>query len=140
MTRFGAAIFCTAVDQEYAKGLSEWQHEVICKSVRRIRRVDRKSASSLVNKIRHVSLYWDRKTQKLKAVRNYKWMALKTLLKPKLFITQKRRKFEIQENSITTLSAKGLKAGNDGNNFIRPMNLSSSIGLKTKVKAIYTGF
>ena len=68
-----------AVDQEYAKGLTEWQHEVICKFIRRTNqaRVNRKALVEAKEYIRQkIAEAFGRKPKKLKsASRINKWMA-----------------------------------------------------------------
>lgn len=68
-----------AVDQEYAKGLTEWQHEVICKFIRRTNqaRIDRKALVEAKEYIRQrIAEELGRRPKKLKGVnRIAKWMA-----------------------------------------------------------------
>lgn len=68
-----------AVDQEYAKGLTEWQHEVICKFIRRTNqaRINRKALVEAKEYIRQkIAEAFSRRPKKLKSAgRIAKWMA-----------------------------------------------------------------
>jgi putative transposase len=68
-----------AVDQVYAKGLTEWQHEIICKFIRRTNqaRVDRKALIEAKEYIRQrIAEELGRRPRKLKSAgRIAKWMA-----------------------------------------------------------------
>lgn len=95
-----------AVDQEYAKGLTEFQHEVICKFIRRTNqaRIDRKALVEAKEYIRRkiAEAFADR-PRKLKSARKVvKWMAFEDPAKAQIIYHSKDGK-----NSQSTAGSAG---------------------------------
>lgn len=85
-----------AVDQEYAKGLTEWQHEVICKFIRRTNqaRVDQKALAEAKEYIRQrIAEEFGRKTKKLKSAKNIaRWLTFEDPAEVKIIYNSKNGK------------------------------------------------
>lgn len=113
-----------AVDQEYAKGLTEWQHEVICKFIRRTNqaRINRKALVEAKEYIRQkIAEAFGRKPKKLKSAGKItKWMAFEDPTEMKIIYPSKNdKKSKSSENSTENTentednSPKLLNGGNE---------------------------
>jgi hypothetical protein len=99
-----------AVDQEYAKGLTEWQHEVICKFIRRTNqaRINRKALVEAKEYIRQkIAEAFGRKPKKLKSAgRITKWMAFEDPAEVKIIYHSKNGK-KLQSNGSSDENFEG---------------------------------
>jgi len=114
-----------AVDQEYAKGLTEWQHEVISKFVRRTNQaqINRKALVEAKEYIRRrIAEAFGGKPRKLKSSGKIaKWMAFEDPAEARIIYHSKNgKKSEAQENSNDDSSGKTPEKLNDGDRFILP--------------------
>jgi putative transposase len=137
-----------AVDQEYAKGLTEWQHEVICKFIRRTNqaRIDRKSLAEAKEYIRQkIAKEFGRKPKKLKAAGKIaKWMAFEDPTKIKIIYHSNNGKdSQSDEKPAEKPIDNPSKLLNDGNKFIPPLEQSSTTLVWTedeKWNSLYADF
>jgi putative transposase len=115
-----------AVDQEYAKGLTEWQHEIICKFIRRTNqaRIDRKALAEAKEYIRQrIAQELGRRPKKLKSAgRIAKWLAFEDPAEAKLIYYPKNGKKSKSKDKSTDDEAddETLLALNEANKFILP--------------------
>jgi oligoribonuclease NrnB/cAMP/cGMP phosphodiesterase (DHH superfamily) len=114
-----------AVDQEYAKGLTEWQHEVICKFIRRTNqaRVDRKALAEAKEYIRQrIAEEFGRKSKKLKSAKNIaRWLTFEDPAEVKIIYHSKNgKKSQSNGKSDETSTDNSTKLLKSGNNFIPP--------------------
>jgi hypothetical protein len=83
-----------AIDQEYAKGLTEWQHDVICKFIRRTNqsRVNRKALVEAKEYIRQrIAQEFGRKPKKLKSASSVaKWLTFEDPTEARIIYRSKK--------------------------------------------------
>lgn len=115
-----------AVDQEYAKGLTEWQHEVICKFIRRTNqaRIDRKALAEAKEYIRQrIVEELGRRPKKLKSAgRIAKWLAFEDPAQVKIIYHSKNgKKSQSDGQSGENSTESASNSLNSGNKFIPPL-------------------
>jgi putative transposase len=119
-----------AVDQEYAKELTEWQHEVICKFIRRTNqaRIDRKALVEAKEYIRQrIAEELGRRPKKIKSAgRIAKWLAFEDPADVKIIYHSKNVKKSQSNGQTGENSADNAPNSlNSGNKFIPPPEQTS---------------
>lgn len=114
-----------AVDQEYAKGLTEWQHDVICKFIRRTNqaRVNRKALVEAKEYIRQkIAEAFGSRPKKLKSAGKItKWMAFEDPSEIKIIYHSKNgKKPKSNENGKEKSDPDSPKLIGGGDKFIPP--------------------